>query len=348
WTIEELPTSNPHLTREEQNVLDHYEANTIRLPNGQYQVRLPFVENRRPLGDSKQMAMRRWIAVERRLMKDPDLMKSYVGQLKEYVELGQMIPITESELNKYPGQHYCVPHHAVFKEDSTSTKKYWIVGGARAIKSAIHKCILCLRFRAKPMEQLMAPLPTSRVKQARCFLHTGVDFAGPYMIKNFSGNKATKIKVWICLFTCFTSRAIHLELVSSMSYEGFLLALRRFMSRRGRPSDMYSDNGLNFVGADNYLQSTTRTLQELQQAQDGILPGLDLTTICWHFNPPRAPHQGGVWESCVKLVKHYLARILNQDSYNWEEMETVLVFTEALVNSRPLTPSQKTRKILMC
>ncbi|CAG7723090.1 unnamed protein product, partial [Allacma fusca] len=73
---------------EEQNVLDHYEENTIRLPNGQYQVRLPFVENRRPLGDSKQMAMRRWIAVERRLMKDPDLMKSYVGQLKEYVELG--------------------------------------------------------------------------------------------------------------------------------------------------------------------------------------------------------------------------------------------------------------------
>ncbi|CAG7818098.1 unnamed protein product [Allacma fusca] len=161
---------------------------------------------------------------------------------------------------------------------------------------------------------------------------------GPYLIKNFSGNKATKIKVWICLFTCFTSRAIHLELVSSMSYEGFLLALRRFMSRRGRPSDMYSDNGLNFVGADNCLQSTNRTLQELQQAQDGILPGLDLTTIRWHFNPPRAPHQGGVWESCVKLIKHYLKRILDQDSYNWEELDTILVFTEALVNSRPLTP----------
>ncbi|CAG7819094.1 unnamed protein product [Allacma fusca] len=98
WTIEELPTSNPHLTREEQNVLDHYEENTIRLPNGQYQVRLPFVENPRPLGDSKQMAMRRWIAVERRLMKDPDLMKSYGSSPRR--RLGIMREVDQTLLEK--------------------------------------------------------------------------------------------------------------------------------------------------------------------------------------------------------------------------------------------------------
>ncbi|CAG7816236.1 unnamed protein product, partial [Allacma fusca] len=80
------------------------------------------------------------------------------------------------------------------------------------------------------------------------------------------------------------------------------------------------------------------SLMELRQAQDKILPDIQLEKINWHFNPPRAPHQGGVWEACVKLVKTYLKKIVDQDTYNFEEFETILIFTEALVNSRPLTP----------
>ena len=115
------------------------------------------------------------------------------------------------------------------------------------IRSIIIRCIDCQRYDAKHCETDCAPLPFNRVRDAAVFEVIGVDFAGPVYLKG-------KIKAWICLFTCAVFRAVHLELVTSLSTASFLMTFRRFIARRGRPSVVYSDNGSNFVGMDNALK----------------------------------------------------------------------------------------------
>ncbi|GFQ98176.1 integrase catalytic domain-containing protein [Trichonephila clavata] len=101
------------------------------------------------------------------------------------------------------------------------------------------------------------------------------------------------------------TKAVHLELVSSLSAAAFLSALRRFVSRRGYPSDIYSDNGTNFVGASAYLKDLFKLLHN-SNVQDYS----SSKNIQWHFIPPYAPNFGGVWEASVKLTKHHLLKTL--------------------------------------
>jgi Integrase core domain. len=127
---------------------------------------------------------------------------------------------------------------------SALREDYWILGGRKVIRSIIRKCVNCRRHDIKPLQSLPAPLPLNRVRDAAVFEIVGVDFTGPIFLKG--GQKA-----WICLFTCAVFRAVHLELVTSLSTASFLMALRRHIARRGRPSVIYSDNGTNFVGMNN-------------------------------------------------------------------------------------------------
>ncbi len=178
----------------------------------------------------------------------------------------------------------------------------------------------------------MGQLPTCRVTPYRAFLHTGVDYAGPFGVKAQSGRGWKVVKSWICLFICMSSKAIHMEMVDSLSTEAFLAALRRFVSRRGRCAHIYSDCGTNFVGAErelkNYLLSigTNRSIAD-KLTNDGIQ---------WHFLPPGAPHQGGLWEAGVKSAKHHLRRIIGSLTFTKEQFGTLLCEVEAVLNSRPL------------
>lgn len=122
---------------------------------------------------------------------------------------------------------------------------YWIINGIPIAKSLISKCLICFRFNAKPLTQQMAMLPAARTSLIRPFLFTRVDFAGPFSLRNVTG-RGGPYKVWISLFTCMATRVIHLEIVSSLSAEGFLLTFRRFFARRGKPTQMHSDNATNF------------------------------------------------------------------------------------------------------
>ena len=128
------------------------------------------------------------------------------------------------------------------------------------------------------------------------------------------------------------TRAVHLEVVKSMETDSFINALRRFVARRGPPSDIYSDNGTNFVGADRELK---QSLQEWNQSQ--IADVLSQKGIQWHFNPPAAPHFGGIWERLVQSCKKALKVVLHGQVVTDEVLETAFAETEALVNSRPLT-----------
>lgn len=206
-------------------------------------------------------------------------------------------------------------------------RRYWPVKGRLIARSIFRRCIQCIKAKPTFVTPSMGHLPKQRVQYTRPFTNTGVDFAGPFSVRSGIRGRPSK-KAWISIFIYFSIKAIHIEAVEDMTSAAFLAALRRFISRRGKPSTMWSDNGTNFVGADREL---SKYLQDaaIQLANEGIT---------WHFNPPSAPHFGGLWESGVKSAKYNLLRVLKEGSLTYTELETLLCQVEACFNSRPLTP----------
>lgn len=213
--------------------------------------------------------------------------------------------------------------------------EFWIVRARSVTKSVLHKCIACTRERAALPSQLMRDLPPVRVSAPEhCFLHVGLDYAGPIQIKALSGRGIATRKAYIALFVCLASRAIHLETVSDYFTPAFLHAFSRFTSRRGLPASVYSDNGTTFVGADCEL---TRSYREaLHDPQ--FLNAIATDQVAWHFLPPAASHFGGIWEAGVKNVKHHLRRVLGNNILTYEEFSTLFCHIEACLNSRPIAP----------
>ena len=151
-------------------------------------------------------------------------------------------------------------------------ERFWILSLRKAVRTVISKCVVCKKQNVKGMQVDPAPLPIHRIKDASVFEVTGVDYAGPVYLRG-------QQKAWICLYTCAVYRAIHLELVTSLSTMEFLASLRRFIGRRGRPSIIYSDNGSNFVGVDNAFERLN---------WDVIAKYSSAQRIDWRFNPPTA------------------------------------------------------------
>ncbi|XP_060864286.1 uncharacterized protein LOC132940572 [Metopolophium dirhodum] len=177
----------------------------------------------------------------------------------------------------------------------------------------------------------MADLPSSRVTLCRPFLHVGIDFAGPLILAESRRKNSRSIKCYLSIFVCMTIKAVHIEVVSDLSTNTFLAALQRFVARRGTPSNIYTDCGTNFKGADQkirniMLDSTAKTTYT------------NAISCKWHFNPPAAPHFGGQWEAAVKSTKYHLKRVVGTQRLTFEEMVTLTSRIEALLNSRPITP----------
>ena len=149
-------------------------------------------------------------------------------------------------------------------------------------------------------------------------------------LKTFMANRISKILT----YGAMKQKAIHIELVGSLTAEAFLNAVRRFISRKGHVSKFYSDNGTQFVGADRQLRALFQQQEFNDQLNDYCLG----KQIKWHFIAPRAPHQGGLWESHIKLVKTHLKRVVGETKLTFEEMYTLLTGVEACINSRPITP----------
>ncbi|XP_066585538.1 uncharacterized protein [Prorops nasuta] len=144
-------------------------------------------------------------------------------------------------------------------------QKYWIPDGRNQIRKIIRNCVRCRRFSINPVNYKMGELPTSRVQPSMPFSHTGLDFCGPFYLKEKKYRNRNKIKVYVCVFICMTIKAVHLEVVSDLSTEGFIAALRRFIARRGIPEHLYSDNGTNFVGANSQLKEMYALLNSEEQ-----------------------------------------------------------------------------------
>ncbi|XP_029164932.1 uncharacterized protein LOC114945229 [Nylanderia fulva] len=211
--------------------------------------------------------------------------------------------------------------------------RFWVPRGRTVIKQQLHRCVTCTRWRAATPQPPMGNLPRDRVTPTRPFLSTGLDYAGPIFIRTSKGRGHRSQRGYIAVFVCFWSKAIHLEVVSDYSSEAFIAALRRFVSRRGLCTDVYSDCGTTFVGAD-------RTLRELFKASSSeghhIARAANNQGIRWHFNPPAAPHFGSLWEAAVKSTKFHLRRVIGETTLTYEELSTLLTQIEACLNSRPL------------
>ncbi|XP_072403133.1 uncharacterized protein [Diabrotica undecimpunctata] len=213
--------------------------------------------------------------------------------------------------------------------------KFWPLDGLRQIKRIIQNCLTCYRFNAQVASQIMANLPRERVQIARPFINVGVDFGGPFPIKTSKLKRAPLTKAYMTVFVCLATRAVYVELISSLSTEAFLLTLKRFIARRGNPSIIFSDNGTNFLGAKNQLKE----LYELLLKGDTSESIRSFATSCqiqWKFIPPRSPHHGGIWEAAIKSFKYHLVRIMGNSNFTFEELSTVLSQIEAVLNSRPI------------
>lgn len=204
-------------------------------------------------------------------------------------------------------------------------QNFWVLSAKRAVRHVLSKWVRCFKIKPKSFQPLMGNLPSPRISQIKVFSHAGIDFAGPMTITLGKHRGAKTYKAWICLFVCLSTKNVHIELCSDLTAEAFLAALRRFISRRGRVSHLYSDNATNFVKANKQLIQLTK----LAASQENIE---------WHFIPPSAPHFGCIWEAGIKSLKSHLIRVIGNQILTYEELHTVLCQTEAVLNSRPITP----------
>ncbi|GFV75166.1 integrase catalytic domain-containing protein [Trichonephila clavipes] len=216
---------------------------------------------------------------------------------------------------------------------------FWIPSTRNVIRKILRTCITCRKRSAKGSQQLMADLPAARVTACRVFSQVGIDYCGPFQLKTFSGKCRQIRKVYVCVFICFTVKAIHLEIVSDLTTEAFLAALKWFVARRGRPIEIHNDNGQNFVGANNELRKILKAL--FKGKMEEIMDFLSKEQIKWNFNPPSTPHFGGLWEAGVKSLKHHLKRLIGNSILSHEEFLTLVVQIEAVLNSRPICPLSK-------
>ena len=258
------------------------------------------------------------------------------GRLQHALELSldekhPMILPKKHHLSKLIVQHY---HETTAHSGREQTlcelrRQFWIVCGRTLVKTAVRSCIKCRRMNARPLEQVMAPLPKTRVEAYHPpFTYTGVDLFGPLVVKRGRGT----VKRWGCLFTCLTTRAVYLEVVPSLEADDFIMVLRQFVSRRGPPKEIWSDRGTNFVGANRELRESVA-----QWNEDKIGKQLQQKGIKWIFQPPASPHMSGVWERLVKITKKHLKSVSGDGLLNDHELRTLLAEVEFIMNNRPIT-----------
>ncbi|KAK7910443.1 hypothetical protein WMY93_015127 [Mugilogobius chulae] len=212
----------------------------------------------------------------------------------------------------------------------------WLVGGKRLISAIIHKCVRCRKLRGLFEQQFMSDLPEERLKVDPPFSYVGLDVFGPWEIvtRRMRGGQVNN-KRWAVLFTCMSTRAIHIEVVESLSTSSFINALRRFFSLRGPAKKLRSDRETNFIGTYNELKLSPANVDP------SVKDYLNEQRCTWEFNPPHASHMGGAWERMIGVSRRILDGLLldvKQPQLTHEVLVTLMAEVTAIVNARPLVP----------
>lgn len=232
-----------------------------------------------------------------------------------------------------PSKHFLVEKLVTFEHEKEShagagvtftklRERFWIDRGRNLVKKLVRSCRRCKRFVSKHGMEVAAPLPDERVDiRVSAFQHSAVDLFGPLILRDGS-------KCWGIIFSCAVYRAVHLDVCSSLSTDCFVMALRRFIARRGKVSYISSDNGTNFVGFQNQLNNID---------WDKVKDFTTTKRIVFRTHPPLSPWYNSICERMIKLVKEILVRNVGRASLTSEELYTVLCDCERVINARPLT-----------
>lgn len=212
-------------------------------------------------------------------------------------------------------------------------RRFWILGIRNLIRSRLSRCVTCCKAKPTPFQPVMGDLPPSRLTPGYCFQSIGIDFGGPFTVKESRRRNARTYKSYLCLIVCHAVKAVHLELVTELTTEAFIASLDRFVARRGLCQSITTDGGTNFVGAKRYLSEVSEMLDRENLT---IRDQLSSRGIVWKMNPPSGAHFGGIFESGIKSTKYHLKRIVGSQVLTFEELYTVLTKVEAMLNSRPL------------
>ena len=231
--------------------------------------------------------------------------------------------------------HKSVGHMGYNAVLSELRQKYWIPSIGSILKKVLSKCVTCRCYQARIGEQKMAELPADRLKvDEPPFSCVGVDYFGPVDVKR---GRST-VKRYGVVFTCLTSRAVHLEIAYSLDTDSCINAIRRFIARRGSVRSIRSDNGTNFVGAERELQEALQDLND-QRIHNSLLE----KGVTWQFNPPAASHFGGVWERLIRTTRKILYSVMSNQNIRLDDeaLQTLFCEIENILNNRPLTRASK-------
>ena len=222
----------------------------------------------------------------------------------------------------------------ILTQGAVRDEGYFIHQGSKEVDRFLKECVTCQRLRGPFLNQLMSDLPPDRLERTPPFMNTGMDVFGPYMVKygtTTRRNTGTR-KMWAIVFTCLVSRAVHIEPLPALDISAFKNAFRRFTCLRGQPKILRSDRGTNFVGASNQNEQL-----DLEQIENEFKD----QKVKWIFNPPRAPHFGGVFERKIGSIKRIIDACMLQLGPNRvltdDELYTFLAEATSIINNTPLT-----------
>ena len=197
---------------------------------------------------------------------------------------------------------------------------YWIVGGNSMVRQFISKCVTCRYLRGTVGEQKMADLPKSRVEPAPPFTYCGVDFFGPWHVQR----GRSVVKRYGALFTCFASRAVHIEVADSLETDSFIQALRRFICRRGPVREIRCDRGTNFIGAEAELKKAIDEIDDQKVKAELLKAKID-----WIKNPASASNFGGVWERQIRSIRNVMSGLIREHGNRLDEESLRTFLSEA-------------------
>mgnify|MGYP002649723710 CR=1 FL=1 len=222
-------------------------------------------------------------------------------------------------------EHRKLGHAGEANTRSHLAQYYHILGARQLIKSVVRPCRECNTQRGKAFNPPEPTLPSFRtMAETRPFTNIGIDYWGPLKVKGSS-------KVYGLLITCAVTRAVHLEVVTSLAAKQCLNALTRFFARRGVPAEIHSDNATTFDAVNKALAKLAANVEELSKQTE-----MAAHQIRWTFQTPKAPWFGAFFERMVGVTKKTLQQTSLRKASAIDDIRTIVTQVEALVNSRPL------------
>ncbi|XP_071037993.1 uncharacterized protein [Parasteatoda tepidariorum] len=179
-------------------------------------------------------------------------------------------------------------------------QRFWPIHGRNLARKIVHECVTCFKFRPVAIDQLISNLPSYRLNPEFTFNKSGLDFCAPFFVKQKNQREVSLQKIYVAVFVCLCTRAVHLEIVSDLTTESLIATLKRFLARRGKCSRLMSDNASNFGGARNELK---RLYSLAQSPEQELIDYLLTEEVTWKFIPQCGPHFRGIWEATVKSFK---------------------------------------------